>query len=211
MLPRRRLDGTQVSGVMRATEIWPGVRQSLRVCVSSQSSVVEDAVAQLGVLPEAELRGASLKCEFSGQPGVDAGGLSRAFFSEFGEGLCTQAVGGNVLFKLTPAQSLVPRSAESLCGHVGVATSDGAVEVPVVPEAILRAYRACGRVSALGLTGGHELGLPFARYFLRLAVAQDFACTLEELWEAMLANPGGATKQPNKTQTQGCYRFICWF
>ena len=44
-----------------------------------------------------------MKVQFVGQVGADYDGLSRAFFSRFGEGLCAQEVGGSVLFKLTPS------------------------------------------------------------------------------------------------------------
>ena len=44
-----------------------------------------------------------MKVEFIGQVGDDYDGLSRTFYSRFGEGMCAQEVGGSVLFKLSPS------------------------------------------------------------------------------------------------------------
>ena len=80
-----------------------------------------------------------------------------------------------VLFKLTPTESLVPCSAESLLGRVGTASAEGGAEVPMLPPQLLHCYRACGRACGLALANGHMLGLPFAQYFLRLVVQPDSA------------------------------------
>lgn len=75
-----------------------------------------------------------------------------------------------MLFKLTESGSLAPSGAETLCGRVGEATDEAGAIVPDINGATLRRYRAIGRVCALALVNNATLGLPFARYFLRLVL-----------------------------------------
>ena len=75
-----------------------------------------------------------------------------------------------MLFKLTESGSLAPSGAETLCGRVGEATDEAGAIVPSINDATLRRYRAIGRVCALALVNNATLGLPFARYFLRLVL-----------------------------------------
>ena len=75
-----------------------------------------------------------------------------------------------MLFKLTESGSLAPSGAETLCGRVGEATDEAGAIVPDINDATLRRYRAVGRVCALALVNNATLGLPFARYFLRLVL-----------------------------------------
>ena len=76
------------------------------------------------------------------------------------------------LFKLTESGSLAPTGAETLCGRVGEATDEGGAIVPEINEATLSRYRVIGRVCALALVNNATLGLPFARYFLRLVLRE---------------------------------------
>lgn len=86
------------------------------------------------------------------------------------------------LFKLTESGSLAPSGAETLSGRVGEATDEAGAIVPTINEATLQRYRAIGRVCALALVNNATLGLPFARYFLRL-VLNEPPRSLEELQE----------------------------
>ena len=72
------------------------------------------------------------------------------------------------LFKLTEAGRLVPSSAETLMGCVGEAKEPHGPIVPPIRPDVLSQYRACGRVCGLALVNKCQLGLPFARYFVRL-------------------------------------------
>ena len=100
----------------------------------------------------------------------------------------------------------MPRSAEALCGRVGACSAGGGPQAPTLGEGVLQAFRACGRVCALALAGGHVLGLPLARYFLRVAVAQDFACSLEELQRELLAEED--PHEPSAALQQTGARFL---
>ena len=75
-----------------------------------------------------------------------------------------------MLFKLTESGSLAPSGAETLCGRVGEATDEAGAIVPEISDATLRRFCAIGRVCALALVNNATLGLPFARYFLRLVL-----------------------------------------
>lgn len=99
----------------------------------------------------------------------------------------------------------MPRSAEALCGRVGACSAGGGPQAPTLGEGVLQAFRACGRVCALALAGGHVLGLPLARYFLRVAVAQDFACSLEELQRELLAEEDPHEPSAALQQTGACF------
>jgi len=76
------------------------------------------------------------------------------------------------LFKLTEQGSLAPTGAETLTRRVGEATDEGGAIVPTLNELTLQRYRAIGRVCALALVNGQTLGLPFARYFLRMVLRE---------------------------------------
>ena len=99
----------------------------------------------------------------------------------------------------------MPRSAEALCGRVGAFRAGDGPQAPTLGEGVLQAFRACGRVCALALAGGHVLGLPLARYFLRVAVAQDFACSLEELQRELLAEEDPHEPSAALQQTGACF------
>ena len=114
-----------------------------------------------------------------------------------------------VLFKLTPTESLVPCSAESLLGRVGTASAEGGAEVPMLPPQLLHCYRACGRACGLALANGHMLGLPFAQYFLRLVVQPDSAARATNTMADFCTELHGAQKPhrralrtPNRTLQQ---------
>ena len=76
------------------------------------------------------------------------------------------------LFKLTESGSLAPSGAETLARRVGEATDESGAIVPTLNELTLNRYRAIGRVCALALVNGQTLGLPFARYFLRMVLRE---------------------------------------
>ena len=177
---------------------------------------------QVEALPAAELRAAHVRVSFDGQLGMDAGGLSRSFFSQAGcafPALRTRAfdaadAASPRLWRLTPSEALVPLSAEALTGRVAdaVAWTDDDASVSAVPlesrwdsgvavasppleEQVLARYRACGRLAALALASKHVLGLPFAGYFIARVVNMSGGETLEELQAELRAEEGGAHSQ----------------
>jgi len=135
-------------------------------------------------LSSAEVASAKVEVEFAGQLGQDAGGLRRHCFTEFGKQLAkarsapdetaagtssnAPAVSAPPLFKLTETGKLVPSSAETLMRRVGTAEEPHGPIVPEISSAVLSQYHACGRACGLALVNKCQLGLPFARYFVRL-------------------------------------------
>ena len=135
-------------------------------------------------LSSSEVASAEVEVEFAGQQGQDGGGLRRHCFIEFGKQLAkarsapdetaagtssnAPTVPAPPLFKRTEAGGLVPSSAETLMGCVGTATEPDGPIVPTISSGVLSQYRACGRACGLALINECQLGLPFARYFVRL-------------------------------------------
>ena len=123
-------------------------------------------------LSSAEVASAKVEVEFAGQQGVDGGGLRRQCFTEFGKQLATTRSAPDEtappLFKLTEARKLVPSSAETLMRRVGTAEEPHGPIVPTISSDVLSRYHACGRVCGLAFVNKCQLGLPFARYFVRL-------------------------------------------
>ena len=141
-------------------------------------------LAQIAPLPPSEVASAKVVVEFAGQQGVDGGGLRRQCFTEFGKQLATTRLAPDEtaagtssnaptdsappLFKLSETGRLVPSSAETLMRRVGEATEPHGPIVPIISSGVLSQYRACGRACGLALVNKCQLGLPFARYFVRL-------------------------------------------
>ena len=119
-----------------------------------------------------EVASAKVEVEFAGQQGQDGGGLRRHCFTEFGKQLAKARSAPDEtappLFKLTEAGRLVPSSAETLMGCVGTAEEPHGPIVPTISSDVLSRYHACGRVCGLAFVNKCQLGLPFARYFVRL-------------------------------------------
>ena len=137
------------------------------------------APAQIAPLPSAEVAAAKVVVEFAGQQGEDGGGPRRHCFTEFGKQLAPDETAAGTssnaptdsappLFKRSETGRLVPSSAETLMGRVGTAEEPHGPIVPTISSDVLSQYHACGRVCGLALVNKCQLGLPFARYFVRL-------------------------------------------
>ena len=130
----------------------------------------EDSAAQPGAKRQ-RVEGGAPSAAAPSEAGAGASGST----SEAGAGASGSTSGAGPLpklFKLTEAGSLAPSGAETLARRVGEATDESGAIVPLLNELTLQRYRAIGRVCALALVNGQTLGLPFARYFLRLVLRE---------------------------------------
>ena len=143
----------------------------------------DDALETLSQIRQALADADAIERECAGGGGGGGGGSGG---EDVGPAAKRRRVEPPPMFKLTqPGASgqVVPSGAETLCGRVGSADEGGAIP-PVINESTLSRYRAIGRLGGLALTSGCPLGVPFARYFVRL-VQREAPRTVEELQDEL--------------------------
>ena len=202
---------TRLGALSRA---WSGCRSSMLRVTASSENLFEDFLAAASAATSRGALGAGqrLQVTFRGERGVDAGGLSRQAFADFGKALATApATTGDAsaapatmgdapaapatmgdaspcLFKVGYGNVLVPTSAEALMGQNGSFRGKASV-VPDLSAKILERYEACGVVCGLALTNDCHLGVSFSTSFVRLALGGAFELRPERLAALLEEDP----------------------